>query len=1463
MKKSSSKVENRTDLVHGASFTENPGIDLTYGQKTWLPTQSAIDIIQNHLDANTTVHEKQQLRLLGISDYKPNSKEQQKIISLLSGLNSEKKVSAKEKIYKKLKELCPGEFPSLKSLESGLKKLTYTLPTIQYKVSDGKKTIWSSAEKSAQLGLEWQIQGFRIHDAGSGFDHRLLGMMGASTKGESTSKRGGLGEGLKMSITHLVRAGALVRILSKTPDGIWLAEPKVSNQQITFEGKIKPLPRKKAIQGSITEVDFSTEGIGKDLKSNFQAFFDPRLGEGLGKYVLDYRPGADKSYVETSGIITELFPKTRVYVKGLLVQERSDLHFSYNLTDKWAISGRDRKTVKQEVLEKTIENMLEKTRNPLVIKSLLKQVSEGKVTLEIAALLKSPNIAKANQKLWREGLENVFQFKLGKDVFAPADISSNRIRYIASQGFEIIFIPSGCQKVISFIEALYPGEVVSERKLKGEVAAAIEKATSEPAYLKQKDKPKEEPEIKLKGVSEKALEWFTSHRDKFTYMMEIYNAKILLERFARPVDLHNLSTLVPESMPDTLWRSKTVTFDRETRKFLINPKSLLDKAADIELYLELLKYTCYSSSFDSNTQDILSHFAGTQIAGELKVPLFNFDFSYHLTDFVSSLNRTYSSEQRKEDAALIEIKEISSRLMEPGISKEEVEEIVRQIKLKKEGVTTPHSARDWEEVKFQWGDEVYRLKYGSYEFTKIDFDEVIQEQDASLFRSSFLHSKRVDRIFSDSWDDMPLPLFIAPKVNSGFPKANMPATSESKKLNRLLSTDAGRYELEKNQINYLHWPPEKDVCKIKINGEEETVFLKRQGRHILSQVIKGPDIFQEESYRDFFTIYGPSNSFFHVYSSVIQIKSNKGCTLDVSFEVLSTTTVALAESNQGKNFLETSVALDYGKQVWNDPKRIFLDAIQNHIDAEKNIAPSVEFILCDTDGKIIRKTQDEVLRLDKKWSILGVRISDKGAGYSTSYLSILGGTTKNESDIGKFGEGLKMLCASCVRQGIPIELGSRNWKAKPRGFQKEILDYESGGTQRFEMLGYDLEWSAEADSGSYTQFGLIDIGADQKSLNKVQKKELMLKLTSDADFSKTWNAWMELVDPRLTSSGKGLQEVVLNEVSQHTNGIVSLYPDRPGEIFEKRLLVSKQSKPSLFGYNVDATLINTRERNDFDPKLLARHITHYYSDLSDKAIIKKILEAMRDEPETEYFEYAFLNFNKEALRQTYHEVFGDDAVLSLMPIYFDAVQQYNHASQMRTFSFGGPMHAPRFPEELARYVGNESHLENSNLVKLPLTMTRILYSSVYSSENYSKELASSEIEVSPEIREDLLSTVSEINSRLIRALEIIESNPALKVILDGITGPELEKRKASILEIKPEQIKVWHKSCPAMGAFSLDENKKPEVYLNEDILSKKRDLIDTYIHELGHYLTGARDYTPEFNKFLMLLALANDPGWVN
>jgi hypothetical protein len=53
------------------------------------------------------------------------------------------------------------------------------------------------------------------------------------------------------------------------------------------------------------------------------------------------------------------------------------------------------------------------------------------------------------------------------------------------------------------------------------------------------------------------------------------------------------------------------------------------------------------------------------------------------------------------------------------------------------------------------------------------------------------------------------------------------------------------------------------------------------------------------------------------------------------------------------------------------------------------------------------------------------------------------------------------------------------------------------------------------------------------------------------------------------------------------------------------------------------------------------------------------------------------------------------------------------------------------------------------------------------------------------------------------------------------------------------------------------EEGEPVVYLNEKIIGNPWDLLSTNGHEDSHYLSGKGDYTPDFLRFMMAVAMSN------
>ena len=145
-----------------------------------------------------------------------------------------------------------------------------------------------------------------------------------------------------------------------------------------------------------------------------------------------------------------------------------------------------------------------------------------------------------------------------------------------------------------------------------------------------------------------------------------------------------------------------------------------------------------------------------------------------------------------------------------------------------------------------------------------------------------------------------------------------------------------------------------------------------------------------------------------------------------------------------EGLVQTSVTLGYEADRWGT-ERIALDGVQNHLPADsKGTRVDVDFLV---DGEWVSRTDYK-----EEQQVEAIRFADDGVGYSHEMLEIFHSTKKGNDDaVGYFGEGLKMLSAACLREGIDLELRSRNWQARPRAIDLQIDD------QEIQRLAYEVK----------------------------------------------------------------------------------------------------------------------------------------------------------------------------------------------------------------------------------------------------------------------------------------------------------------------------------------------------------------------------------------------------------------------
>lgn len=146
--------------------------------------------------------------------------------------------------------------------------------------------------------------------------------------------------------------------------------------------------------------------------------------------------------------------------------------------------------------------------------------------------------------------------------------------------------------------------------------------------------------------------------------------------------------------------------------------------------------------------------------------------------------------------------------------------------------------------------------------------------------------------------------------------------------------------------------------------------------------------------------------------------------------------------------ISTSLTLGYGAELW-DTQRITLDSCQNHLPADSG-GNNIFVRFQTTDGMWHDYREFEEF---EDGEIKRIKISDDGRGYDYKSLGLFASIKGHQKSSGKWGEGLKMIAASAVRNGIKVELRSRNWMATPYT-ETEVLNKGKANEEEVQRLNF-------------------------------------------------------------------------------------------------------------------------------------------------------------------------------------------------------------------------------------------------------------------------------------------------------------------------------------------------------------------------------------------------------------------------
>lgn len=286
----------------------------------------------------------------------------------------------------------------------------------------------------------------KISNDGVALEHEAL-LFGHTTKAGRQDMIGKFGEGLKLGVLALVRAGHTVTILSG--DEIW--KPLLVRSS-SFQAEVLAfdISKGKHCGGVVVEVDKIPLSEWTEMRANFLFLrndVERIVAEGFGELLLD---------PSLSG---------KVFVKGIFVQRDPKLMAGYNLYN--APTDRDRKIIPQYDLGWRLSTIWAKavsTRIDLVEKLYDMLLKDAPDTEDFSSYTKSYLSAEARDALIRQ-----FVKTFGEDAVPVASILESKD--IAHFGKKGVVLPVAMARLFQILMDMEGGIDGIKRKIGAEVVA--------------------------------------------------------------------------------------------------------------------------------------------------------------------------------------------------------------------------------------------------------------------------------------------------------------------------------------------------------------------------------------------------------------------------------------------------------------------------------------------------------------------------------------------------------------------------------------------------------------------------------------------------------------------------------------------------------------------------------------------------------------------------------------------------------------------------------------------------------------------------------------------------------------------------------------------------------------------------------------------------------------------------------
>src|SRR3989344_1957823 len=516
--------------------------------------------------------------------------------------------------------------------------------------------------------------------------------------------------------------------------------------------------------------------------------------------------------------------------------------------------------------------------------------------------------------------------------------------------------------------------------------------------------------------------------------------------------------------------------------------------------------------------------------------------------------------------------------------------------------------------------------------------------------------------------------------------------------------------------------------------------------------------------------------------------------------------------------LPTSITLDYRKDTWG-LERIVLDVIANHLPADsKGTTISVKL---KQNGKYVAlKDADEEAKTTE------VVFEDDGSGYDYRLLSFLFSTKGVDTfSIGQFGEGLKLIAAAALRQGISIEYRSQNWRARPT-LEEHLVD-----DQKIKQLCFQVSLRKDQIKSSRTVF----VNPPEDFLDEIYG----------------------LPNNVLALNDRYTEWYAPHSFLAHPSRILDLGEGNPPSLFVKGIRFSWSGK-SLFSYDLGIDNISP-DRKTADRDTVLGQIRYLLKNCDNPTVIHRILQEAHDQPDFYHPCTEFEALGKSQQDSLTTEEFPPRFVFKqpLIKTIRNGIKEFAISElslieeKLRSFDYTSfTKSSPRYQSPWAR-IFQEMYGDDA------------IIASTNTNENADAELMGYRpITLHPSVamhlnevgikRADVL--IREINSeteyRWVEPADLTREEQAVLSRADDLS-------RIVLGEVIPVNVRVYsglytkagRKIIGSLGVHTTLPDGTKYIGIMRDQLGDLKNFADTYIHELGHHVTGAGDYDRTFVDF--------------